>query len=176
MAHERNGIIIFYKQANETELEFLWDQNIRNHPGDIRWIHWKKDFIKNNRSGRSVTFLVLCKDTAVGEGTLLLSPECTAIAGRDALCNGTNIANINALRIQKKHEGKGHISKLIREMERFAVRNGISMLTIGVESKETRTLAIYLHLGFTEFLCSAVEDGALVLYFGKRINSSSFSD
>ena len=64
---------------------------------------------------------------------------------------GEKIANINALRIQKRYEGQGHISKLMQEMEQFAIRNHLSRLTIGVEAKETRTLAIYLHLGFTKF-------------------------
>lgn len=164
---------MLYQQATDIELENLWNRNIARNPGDKRWLRWKKDFINNNRLGRSVTFLVLCDEEAVGEGTLLLSPNCTAIAGRKALCDGKTVANINALRIQKEYEGKGHISKLIREMERFAIQRQISKLTIGVEAKETRTLAIYLHLGFTEFLCSAVEDGALVLYFGKQIPSST---
>lgn len=122
----------------------------------------------NNRSGKAVTFLVLCNEDAVGEGTLLLSPTCSAIAGRKVLCDGKATANINALRIQKAYEGKGHISKLIREMEQFALRNHITKLTIGVEAKETRTLAIYLHLGFTEFLFAEIEEGELVLYFGKQ--------
>jgi len=96
---------------------------------------------------------------------LLLSPTCSAIAGRKVLCDGKATANINALRIQKAYEGKGHISKLIR-----ALRNHITKLTIGVEAKETRTLAIYLHLGFTKFLFAEMEEGELVLYFSKQIS------
>ena len=83
---------------------------------------------------------------------------------------GKKIANINALRIQKRYEGQGHISKLMQEMEQFAIRNHLSRLTIGVEAKETRTLAIYLHLGFTKFLFAEMEDGELVLYFSKQIS------
>ncbi len=56
---------------------------------------------------------------------MLLSPTCSAIAGRKVLCDGKATANINALRIQKAYEGKGHISKLIR-----ALRNHITKLTI----------------------------------------------
>lgn len=95
---------------------------------------------------------------------------CSAIAGRKVLCDGEKIANINALRIQKRYEGQGHISKLMQEMEQFAIRNHLSRLTIGVEAKETRTLAIYLHLGFTKFLFAEMEDGELVLYFSKQIS------
>ena len=164
---------MFYRQATESDLEALWNRNIAENRNDKRWIEWKKEFMTNNRSGKAVTFLVLCNEDAVGEGTLLLSPTCSAIAGRKVLCDGKATANINALRIQKAYEGKGHISKLIREMEQFALRNHITKLTIGIEAKETRTLAIYLHLGFTEFLFAEVEDGELILYFGKQISATA---
>lgn len=158
-----------YKKATQTELEKIWDHNIAENADDERYVFWKKEFIDNNLSGKAVTFLVLDQEEAVGEGTLILSSECNAVSGRTALCNDADTANINALRIQKQYEGMGHISRLLREMENYAGKLGISKLTIGVEAKETRNLAIYLHLGFTEFLLSQVEDGELVLYYGKTI-------
>lgn len=158
-----------YRKATVAELEILWNKNITDHPEDIRWGDWKKEFINNNLFGKAVTFLVISGKNTVGEGTLLLSTECNAIAGRKELCNNKNIANINALRIQKDYEGKGHISKLLKEIEQYAIHNGITKLTIGVEAKETRNLAIYLHLGFIEFIFSQLEDGELVLYLGKKL-------
>ena len=142
---------MLYQRATESELESLWNRNIAENGNDKRWIDWKKEFIENNRSGKAATFLILHNDVAIGEGTLLLSPACSAIAGRKVLCDG-------------------HISKLMQEMEQFAIRNHLSRLTIGVEAKETRTLAIYLHLGFTKFLFAEMEDGELVLYFSKQIS------
>lgn len=76
---------------------------------------------------------------------------------------------INALRIRKEWEGKGYISRLMQEIEYYARNHKIARLTIGVEAKETRNLAIYLHLGFTEFLFWEVEEGELVLYLGKTL-------
>lgn len=95
---------MLYQQATESELEALWNRNIAENGNDKRWIDWKKEFIENNRSGKAATFLILHNDVAIGEGTLLLSPACSAIAGRKVLCDGKKIANINALRmrIQKK--------------------------------------------------------------------------
>lgn len=158
-----------YRQATKEELDMIWNQNIAENIGDERWINWKEEYVGYNLTKKALTFLVLDADVPVGEGTLILSPECNAIAGRLPLCNGIDIANINALRIQKKYEGNGHISKLMREMESYAGSHEISRLTIGVEAKETRNLAIYLHLGFTEFLFSEMEEGELVLYFCKTI-------
>lgn len=57
----------------------------------------------------------------------------------------------------------------MQEMEQFAIRNHLSNLTIGVEAKETRTLAICLRLGFTKFLFAEMEEGEQVLYFSKQI-------
>lgn len=57
----------------------------------------------------------------------------------------------------------------MRAIEQYAIEKGIQKLTIGVEEKETRNLAIYLHFGFNEFLLSELEEGELVLYFGKPL-------
>ena len=166
---EKNGTGMEYRPATEKELEQIWQYNICEHPGDQRWVQWKKEFMDYNREKKALTFLVLDNGTPVGEGTLLLSQECHAVAGRPILCDGKKRANVHALRIQKAYEGKGHISRLIREMESCARKYGITGLTIGVEAKETRNLAIYLHLGFLEFLFSQREDGELVFYFGKDL-------
>lgn len=49
--------------------------------------------------------MVLDAGVPIGEGTLILSPVCNAIAGRQSLCDGKETANINALRIRKEWEG-----------------------------------------------------------------------
>lgn len=158
-----------YKKANLTDLEKIWDKNIREHKSDKRWIKWKNEMIENNRNSKSVTFVINCDDEPIGEGTLLFSPKCKAIRNRKKLCDGKEIANLNALRIQKDYENKGHISKLVKEIEKYALLSGYSYLTIGVEAKETRNLAIYLHWGYNEFIMSSKEDGELVLYFRKKL-------
>lgn len=159
-----------YRKASLADLEKIWDKNIREQKGDKRWIKWKKEMIENNRDLKAATFVINCDDEHVGEGTLLLSPKCRAIRNRKKLCDGKVTANLNALRIQKEYENKGHISKLVKEIEKYALLSGYSYLTIGVEAKETRNLAIYLHWGYNEFIMSAKEDGELVLYFRKKLS------
>lgn len=158
-----------YKKATLENLEAIWDRNIRENPDDLRYIRWKKQFIDDNISGAAATFVITAGGDPVGEGTLLLSPACRAIRGRTCLCDGKAVANINALRIQKALEGQGHISALMKEMELYAKSIGVTRLTIGVEAAEARNLGIYLHWGFALFLMHEVEDGALVLYYGKDI-------
>ena len=158
-----------YRKATPQELEQLWDINIAENPGDSNWARWKTEYISHNQAGRGYTFAVVIDNQPVGEGTLLFSPDCSAIAGRSELADSKTVANINALRIRKAYEGQGHISALVRLMESYAARHGITRLTIGVEAKETRNTAIYLHWGYTEFVTHGIEDGELVLYYAKNL-------
>ena len=54
-------------------------------------------------------------------------------------------------------------------MENFTKEKGFERLTIGVDAKETRNLAIYLHWGFRNFVMSEVEENELVLYYEKSL-------
>ena len=158
-----------YRKATLDDLEQIWNRSIADNPDDPRYIRWKKQFIADNVSGAAATFVVCIDGDCVGEGTLLLSPDCRAVRGRTCLCNGKTSTNINALRIRKEYEGQGHISKLVKTMESYARSIGLTTITIGVEAAETRNLSIYLHWGFDQFLMYEEEDGELVLYYGKKI-------
>lgn len=159
-----------YRPASPEDLERIWERDIAENAGDSRWIRWKKEFIENNENGSCKTFVVAANGEPVGQGTLLFSAECKAIRGRSCLAGGKT-ANINALRIQKMHEGKCHISKLVHMMEAYAKKAGYSALTIGVEAAETRNPAIYLHWGYRRFVMSETEDNVLVLYYSKNLES-----
>lgn len=161
-----------YRKAAPEDLKSIWDSSIADHHGDPQWIAWKAEYIGYNRNGMGATFVVIHNGRPVGEGTLLFSPQCSAIRGRTQLADGHRTANINALRIRKKHEGKGHISALVRMMEQYAAEHGYTRLTIGVEARETRNLAIYLHWGYGELVTSELEEGTLVLYYAKNLNAA----
>ena len=158
-----------YRKATLEDLEQIWNRSIQENPDDPRYLRWKQEFIANNISGAAATFVICIDGDCVGEGTLLLSPECRAIRGRTCLCDGRTSTNINALRIRKPFEGQGHISKLVKTMESYARSIGLTSITIGVEAAETRNLSIYLHWGFDHFLMHEEEDGSLVLYYEKTL-------
>ena len=159
-----------YKEATQELLEKIWEKNIEENKGDERWIKWREEYLTYNLNGKARTFLVLFHGKPVGEGTLLFSEDCSAVSGRKMLADGKMVANINALRIDKAHEGKGHISALVHLMEQSALEQGYKKLTIGVEAKESRNLAIYLHWGYNEFIHSCMEEDDLVLYYAKKIS------
>lgn len=158
-----------YRKATLDDLEKIWDKSIAENPDDSRYQRWKQQFISDNLSGEAATFVVVADEEPVGEGTLLLSPDCRAVGQRTSLCDGSHVANINALRIRQEFEGQGHISKLIKTMEAYAESIGLTRLTIGVEAAETRNLGIYLHWRYDQFIMAEEEDGTLVLYYGKDL-------
>ena len=159
-----------YTLAPLPELRQIWQKNIDNNPDDPNWLRWRDEYIYYNTTGMATTFLVLADGDPVGEGTLILSPDCKAVVGRPiALADGKHIANVNALRIEKAYEGQGHISRMMRELEDHARSLGYTHLSIGVEAREARNLAIYLHWGYRTFLMSEVDDGELILYYAKEL-------
>lgn len=108
----------------------------------------------------------------IGEATLLLSPHCGAINGRLTLANGKDIVNINGLRVDKPYRGKGLSTALVKFIEQYAKNSGYKIITIGVEAKETRNIAIYLHWGYDTFVTSEIseiEEEGLVLYYSKKL-------
>ena len=158
-----------YREATMHDLELIWNKNIADNPGDGRWALWKIEIIEKNKSGVSKAFVVLYGDEPIGEGTLVFSPE--YVNGRLALADHETRVNISGLRMDKRHEGRGHISKLVKMMEQYARDAGYKVITIGVEAKETRNLGIYLHWGYDTFVMSAMEEieNDLVLYYEKEL-------
>ena len=161
--------MFIYRQATKDDLNKIWTKDVQKHVGQECWVRWKEQYMSYNEDGKATTFVVLDDDEPVGQITVLFSPECSAVKDRPLLCDGVSRANMNAFRIEKKYEGQGHISKLVKIAEKYAKSKGISYLTIGSEAKESRNLAIYLHFGYTEFVTHFVEDGELVLFYGKKI-------
>ena len=158
-----------YRPATRQELEWLWEKDVAAHPGEEQWLQWRREYLENNRLGRCRTFAVLYRGEPVGQGTLLFSPRCSAVNGRQELANGAGVANVNALRIEQAHRGRGHMAQLMRVMEQYAKTAGCRTLTIGVEAAQTKNLAIYLHWGYNRLITHAQEEGALVLYYAKAL-------
>ena len=158
-----------YRQADLASLEKIWQHNIDRNPGDERWVRWKDEYIQMNVDGALRTFLVLCDGEPVGEGTLIFSPQSMAVVGRPMLCDGSAVTNLNALRIEKRFEGQGHISRMVKLMEDHARDLGYKTITIGVEAKEARNRAIYDHWGYRTLILTEEEDGETVLYYSKPL-------
>ena len=161
--------LVEYCPATEDDLERLWAKNIAANPGNPDWPRWRTEFMADNRANRARTFVIRIDGEPVGEGTIIYSPLCRAIRGRERLADNLLVANLNALRIESCYEGQGHISALIRMIEAHALELGYRQLSIGVEPKESRNLGIYLHWGYTNFLFHEQEEGDLVLYYAKNL-------
>lgn len=144
-----------YRIATDADLECIWNKDIIKNSNNKRYKRWKKEYINYNKKNFAKTFVVIADGEPVGQGTLLFSPSCKAVGNRLLLADNNKTANINALRIEKKYEGKGHISKLISIMEHYAINNGYSALTIGVEDDEKEQKRYIYILGIINF-CSVI--------------------
>jgi len=158
-----------YRIATPEDLESLWNRSIAENPDEPAYLRWKGEFIGYNQKQQGITFAVIVDGEPVGEGTLMISPECKPVRNHPELADGKTVGNINALRIRKEFEGQGHISKMVKLLEDHAREMGLKKLTIGVEANETRNLAIYLHWGYTRLVRWEQEDGALILYYEKSL-------
>ena len=161
--------MFFYRRATLKDLEKIWNKDIQENLDDKRYIRWKEEFIKANKLGNIITFVVLNDKDPIGQASIILNKNNIKTTCRDMLCDGKERAYLSTIRIEKAYEEQGHISKLVKLAENFAKENGIKFLTIGVEAKESRNLAIYLHFGFAKFVTSAVEENELILYYEKEL-------
>lgn len=157
------------RRATREDLERIWEKDLRANGRQPQWLAWREEYLAGNARGDYRTYVVRCGEEPVGQGTLLLSPDTPAIRGRTALADGRTTANVNALRIEPAHEGRGHISRLVRLMEEEARGLGCARVTIGVEARESRNLGIYLHWGYSQLVHTEVEYGQLLLYYAKAL-------
>lgn len=153
-----------YRILTDAEFKYLWDRNEAADPEEPMWPVWRARFEERIARGQAICFGVILDGNPVGEGTLELSTS------KDPrLCNGKDTAYLAALRIYREYEGQGHISRLVKTMEDHARRLGYTALTIGVELKQSRNLAIYSHWGYTDPVFQQIQDGETVAYFRKRL-------
>lgn len=164
---------MIYRLATLDDLNNVWDKDINRNPDDERWKRWKKEYIDYNSNGDAKTFVAVDEGNVIAQITVVFKPNVKAVMGKEKLCDGRSIANMNAFRCDKEYEGQGHISKLVKLGEEYARSIGYTYMTIGSEARETRNLSIYFHFGYKEFLFSELddseEDSPLVLYYGKEL-------
>lgn len=167
---------MIYRKATLEDLDRIWDKDIQRHNNSPTWSGWKIGAIEANVKKQSQTFVAVTDDgEPVGQITVIMSKERPAVKDKPLLCDGKTSANMNCFRIDKEYEGQGHISKLVKMGEEYAKEKGFKIITIGSEAKESRNLAIYLHMGYNQFLMSEMDreepelDEVLILYYGKTL-------
>ena len=161
-----------YRKASLQDLERIWEKNIRNHPGNNLWVEFKKEAIKNYEGGRSATFVIDNDGDLIGEITVMISPKCKSVGGDKDLCNDETV-HMDGFRVEKRFEGQGHISKLVKIGEEYARYLGKKYATIGVNADNARNIGIYLHFGYTKFIKLKKEKTGKVrknvLYYKKEL-------
>jgi len=161
-----------YRIASISDLESVWDKDIRRHPNDNNWVRWKNEYINYNKNHEATTFVAVEHGDVVAQITVVLKPSVKAVLGKLFLCDNETV-NMNGFRCDKQFEGQGHISRLVRLGEQYAASLGYKYASIGANAKNVRNLQIYFHFGYTTFLKAVDEidghDMATVLYYRKEL-------
>ena len=158
-----------YRKATIEDLKKIWNKDISENTDDLRYVRWKTNFIESNKNGDVATFVVLVDNEPVGQISIIFNSQNIKNECKNLLCDNKYTAHMSTFRIDKKYEGQGHISKLVKLAEAYAQNKGIKYLSIGTEAKESRNLSIYLHWGYNHFLTSSVENGELILFYKKTL-------
>ena len=162
--------MICYRKATLEDLNRVWDYQMQLNPDDPRMQRWRDNYISRNIHNRAATYVAVNGGEPVGEVTLDYYAEAYGNPDiRPKLADGKDTAYVTALRVRSAFEGNGYISSLMRYMETEAREMGFSQLVIGVEATETKSLAIYLHWGYNQFVISDVDCSELVLFYAKNL-------
>ena len=51
--------MFYYRVANSSDLEKIWNKDIAKNSGEECWIKWKNQYIEYNEQGKAATFVVL---------------------------------------------------------------------------------------------------------------------
>lgn len=159
--------------ASVEEIETWWNKKISKNPNDLSYKVWKENFIEGNKNCTRKTVFAFENGKYVGQGTILLESD-------DKILTGKGKAEIIKLELLPKYRGKGIATKIFQEIEKYAKKMKIKMLTIGVEPCEVKNMQIYFHWGFTQFLQCISEtypskaegekgENITVLCYGKKI-------
>ena len=155
--------------ASLTEMHQKWDDEIRCHPGEEKWVIWKQEAISNYRAGKSIPYYGILGERIICEATSVI--DTNDMQNGDEMMDEQTVY-LCAFRTVKQFQGKGCFSKLMRFMLDDLKQKGFTRAILGVEPNEKTNKAIYQHWGFIEHIKSATEqdpDGTEidVEYYGK---------
>ena len=146
------------KVANRDELLKRWEYLIKIHPGNNKWVEFKKNALKHYDEESTISYLGFLNDEIICEATAYIKES--AFIGDINEPSGLlsdSMAYLAAFRTNKEYEGKGYFSKLYKFMENDLKNRGYSELSLGVGPEADRNIEIYFHLGFREYIKTVIE-------------------
>lgn len=160
------------KIASLAEMETKWNDEIARHEKDrANWVTWKGQSLENYKRGRILPYYGILDGAIICEATAMLCPD---IVQNSAGLVGGHTVYLAAFRTVERFQGRGYFSTLFRFMLGDLRQRGYTKATLGAESADTKSKAIYAHYGFTEALKTGREtypDGTVieVEYYGKAL-------
>lgn len=163
------------KVATRNELLKRWEYLVSIHLGNDEWIKFREKTIRNYDDGSIIPYLGFFDGEIICEATAYIKKS--AFVGDVSEPSGLlseSMAYLAAFRTNKEYEGMGYFSKLYNFMENDLRNRGYSELSVGVEQDEVRNKEIYSHLGFKEYIKTAIEhdsnnEEVVIEFYKKKI-------
>ena len=114
-----------YKIATLEEYIAVWEKDIAKRPHKkAEWEAMRDVYIPAFKDKQLTTFIAKDGEEIIAQISVVADPNFKEVKGLEGLCNGKTIAHMNAFRCDKKYEGQGHISKLVKMGEQWAKEQG----------------------------------------------------
>jgi len=145
------------KIATRDEIIERWDKLIEDHPWDVSWKGYKDRTLEYFDNKTMIQYFGIEDGKIICECCAHIDKNCTYIKGVDDLITD-DMAYLNAFRCDKEYEGKGYFSQLYHFMIDDLKQRGFKKVSLGVEPCEIRNIQIYFHLGFTNYIKTAIDE------------------
>lgn len=146
------------KVANREQLLKRWDYLIKIHPSNNKWVEFRENAIKHYDEKSTISYLGILNDEIICEATAYIKDS--AFIGDISDPSGllsSDMAYLAAFRTNKEFEGKGYFSKLYNFVENDLKEKGYTELSLGVGPEAVRNIEIYFHLGYRDYIKTAIE-------------------
>lgn len=161
------------KIASTQDLEFLYDEKIKNHPEDVFLPIQREKRIKSIEDGTRLFFIGFVGEECICELAASVSNLDTFTQNKDKVL-GNGCAYLFSFFTKEEYRGRGYFSKLYRFAENTLKEMGFEYLTLGVEPDDSENIERYRKWGYTELIYRGTEefDGMKidVLYYRKKLD------
>ena len=143
------------KIASLDEMERKWAYEIdRNVFDRENWIRWRETALESFRAGKSIPYYGILDGEIICEATAVIYPD---PARRSRGLVDEHTAYLEAFRTNEPFIGQGYFSRLFAFMLADLRSRGYRRFTVGVETGDEKSRAIYAHYGFTEHIRTEAE-------------------
>lgn len=141
------------KIANLKEIEEKWNYEKNINDNKELYEKTKNIYIEEVKKGNRIVYIGKLNNQIICDLTAILKEESILNEAKYSYDLVSDIrVHLCGFRTIKEYENKGYFSKLFKYVEEDLKNKGYSELSLSVEEKEERNIAIYKKWGFTNYI------------------------